>query len=92
MAIELELPAPIVVPKTVVDPVPTPALATLSIQSVPSIPYIANPSSPSMHGKGKAKAMEEDKDEEGEAAQKLRKELEDFVVLTKFTAATDGIL
>ncbi|KAG6883933.1 hypothetical protein C0995_011224, partial [Termitomyces sp. Mi166 len=28
--------------------------------------------------------MEEDKDEEGEAAQKLRKELEEFMVLTKF--------
>ncbi|KAG6859185.1 hypothetical protein C0995_010859, partial [Termitomyces sp. Mi166 len=35
-------------------------------------------------GKGKAKAMEDDEDEEGEATQKLRKELEDFVVLTKF--------
>ncbi|KAG6893305.1 hypothetical protein C0995_001005, partial [Termitomyces sp. Mi166 len=35
-------------------------------------------------GKGKVKAMEDDKDEEGEATQKLRKELEDFVVLTKF--------
>ncbi|KAG6901051.1 hypothetical protein C0995_001403 [Termitomyces sp. Mi166 len=34
-------------------------------------------------GKGKAKATEEDKDEEGEATQKLRKELEDFVVPTK---------
>ncbi|KAG6859629.1 hypothetical protein C0995_006423, partial [Termitomyces sp. Mi166 len=34
--------------------------------------------------KSKAKAMEDDKDEEGEATQKLRKELEDFVVLTKF--------
>ncbi|KAG6883434.1 hypothetical protein C0995_012321, partial [Termitomyces sp. Mi166 len=34
-------------------------------------------------GKGKVKATEEDEDEEGEAAQKLRKELEDFVVPTK---------
>ncbi|KAG6871116.1 hypothetical protein C0995_008060, partial [Termitomyces sp. Mi166 len=34
-------------------------------------------------GKSKAKVTEEDKDEEGEAIQKLRKELKDFVVLTK---------
>ncbi|KAG6898801.1 hypothetical protein C0995_008322, partial [Termitomyces sp. Mi166 len=34
-------------------------------------------------GKSKAKAMEDDKDEEGEATQNLRKELEDYVVLTK---------
>ncbi|KAG6899948.1 hypothetical protein C0995_004591 [Termitomyces sp. Mi166 len=39
---------------------------------------------PCNKGKGKAKAMEDDKDEEGEATQKLRKELEDFVVPTKF--------
>ncbi|KAG6859463.1 hypothetical protein C0995_008288, partial [Termitomyces sp. Mi166 len=39
---------------------------------------------PCNKGKGKAKAMEENKDEEGETAQKLRKELENFVVLTKF--------
>ncbi|KAG6886583.1 hypothetical protein C0995_006760, partial [Termitomyces sp. Mi166 len=90
MAIELELTAPVVAPKTVVDLAPTPASATSSIQHMPSIPYIADPSSPLMHvvpcnkGKGKAKAMEEDEDEEGEAAQKLRKELEDFVVPTKF--------
>ncbi|KAG6871568.1 hypothetical protein C0995_003002, partial [Termitomyces sp. Mi166 len=37
-------------------------------------------------GKGKAKAMKDDKDEKGEATQKLRKELEDFVVLPKFCA------
>ncbi|KAG6886996.1 hypothetical protein C0995_002493 [Termitomyces sp. Mi166 len=83
MVIELELTAPVVVPKTVVDPAPTPASATSSIQHAPSIPYIADPSSPPMHGKGKAKVMEEDKDKEGEAAQKLRKELEDFMVPTK---------
>ncbi|KAG6871367.1 hypothetical protein C0995_005394 [Termitomyces sp. Mi166 len=34
--------------------------------------------------KGKVKATEDDEDEEGEATQKLRKELEDFVVPTKF--------
>ncbi|KAG6899938.1 hypothetical protein C0995_004600 [Termitomyces sp. Mi166 len=38
---------------------------------------------PCNKGKGKAKVTEEDEDEEGEATQKLRKELEDFVVLTK---------
>ncbi|KAG6882594.1 hypothetical protein C0995_014333, partial [Termitomyces sp. Mi166 len=108
---------PIVVPKTVVDLAPTPVSATLSIQHTPSVPYIADPSSPPMHSchfksrrksmphnsstllltqepsrqlvphnksKGKAKAMEDDEDKEGEATQKLRKELEDFVVPTKF--------
>ncbi|KAG6887185.1 hypothetical protein C0995_000583 [Termitomyces sp. Mi166 len=35
-------------------------------------------------GKGKAKTMEDNEDEEGEATQKLRKELEDFMVPTKF--------
>ncbi|KAG6871781.1 hypothetical protein C0995_016720, partial [Termitomyces sp. Mi166 len=67
MVIELEPTAPIVVPKTVMEPVPTPASATSLIQ----------------HGKGKAKAMEDEEDEESEATQKLRKELEDFVVPTK---------
>ncbi|KAG6871724.1 hypothetical protein C0995_000751 [Termitomyces sp. Mi166 len=89
MAVELELTVPVVVLRTVVDPAPTPASATSLIQHAPSIPYIANSSSPPMHtaphnkGKGKVKAMEDDKDEEGEAAQKLRKELEDLVVPTK---------
>ncbi|KAG6887450.1 hypothetical protein C0995_015210 [Termitomyces sp. Mi166 len=41
--------------------------------------------------KGKAKAMEEDNDKEDEATQKLREELENFVVL-RFTAAADRIL
>ncbi|KAG6886710.1 hypothetical protein C0995_005690, partial [Termitomyces sp. Mi166 len=83
MAIKLELTVPIVAPKTVVDLAPTPASSTLSIQCMPFVPYIADPSSPPMHGKGKAKVTEENKDEEGEATQKLRKELEDFVVPTK---------
>ncbi|KAG6887630.1 hypothetical protein C0995_013920 [Termitomyces sp. Mi166 len=89
MVIKLEPPAPVVAPKTVVDPAPTPASATLSIQHMSSISYIADPSSPPMHaapcnkGKGKAKVMEEDEDEEGEAAQKLKKELENFIVPTK---------
>ncbi|KAG6881070.1 hypothetical protein C0995_003150, partial [Termitomyces sp. Mi166 len=38
---------------------------------------------PQNKGKGKAKAMEDDDDDE-ETAQKLRKELEDFVVPTTF--------
>ncbi|KAG6893766.1 hypothetical protein C0995_016164, partial [Termitomyces sp. Mi166 len=117
MVIELELTASIVAPTTVVNPVPTPVSASLSIQRAPFIPYIANPSSPLMHlhlelllqeqeevqaissallliqeppsqwlvpcnkGKGKAKVMEDDDNEE-EATQKFRKELEDFVVPT----------
>ncbi|KAG6870737.1 hypothetical protein C0995_011056, partial [Termitomyces sp. Mi166 len=76
MAIELELTAPIVAPKSVVNPAPTPVSATSSIQHAPSVPYIADPSS-------KAKVTEDDNDEE-EATQKLRKELEDFVVPTTF--------
>ncbi|KAG6860421.1 hypothetical protein C0995_011377 [Termitomyces sp. Mi166 len=47
---------------------------------------------PCNKGKGKAKATEDDEDKENEATQNLRKELEDFVVPTKFTAATIGIL
>ncbi|KAG6888135.1 hypothetical protein C0995_010511 [Termitomyces sp. Mi166 len=39
---------------------------------------------PCNKGKGKAKVTEDDKDKEGEATQKLRKELEDFVVPIKF--------
>ncbi|KAG6898687.1 hypothetical protein C0995_008848, partial [Termitomyces sp. Mi166 len=49
MAIKLELTAPIVVPKTVMNLAPTPVSATLSIQCMPSVPYIVNPSSPPMH-------------------------------------------
>ncbi|KAG6901398.1 hypothetical protein C0995_012462 [Termitomyces sp. Mi166 len=93
MAIKLEPTAPVMVPKTVIDSAPTPASATLLIQHTSSVPYVANPSSPPMHpsqwappcskGKGKAKATKEDNDQEGEATQRLRKELENFVVLTK---------
>ncbi|KAG6859671.1 hypothetical protein C0995_005867 [Termitomyces sp. Mi166 len=49
MAIELEPTAPIVAPKTVVNLAPTPVSATSSIQHTPSVPYIADPSSPPMH-------------------------------------------
>ncbi|KAG6881716.1 hypothetical protein C0995_000974 [Termitomyces sp. Mi166 len=119
MAIELESTMPMVVPKPVMDPALTPVSPTSSIQCMPSVPYIADPSSSPMHllselslqeqeevhvasgallltqehssqqsapqnkGKGKAKAMEDDDDNE-ETAQKLRKELEDFVVPTTF--------
>ncbi|KAG6858770.1 hypothetical protein C0995_014025 [Termitomyces sp. Mi166 len=48
MVIELKLTALIVVPKTVVNTVPTPVSATSSIQHAPSVPYIADPSSPPM--------------------------------------------
>ncbi|KAG6870768.1 hypothetical protein C0995_010850 [Termitomyces sp. Mi166 len=49
IAIELEPTVPIVAPKTVMTPAPTPVSATSLIQRAPSIPYIANPSSPPMH-------------------------------------------
>ncbi|KAG6870961.1 hypothetical protein C0995_009404, partial [Termitomyces sp. Mi166 len=117
MAIELKSSVPTVVPWPIMNPAPTPVSTTSSIQRTPSVPYIANPSSPPMHicryksrkkfmlhnsgalsltqerssqqsapqnkGKGKAKATEDDDNEE-EAAQKLRKELEHFMVLTTF--------
>ncbi|KAG6870932.1 hypothetical protein C0995_009600, partial [Termitomyces sp. Mi166 len=110
MAIELKSSMPTVAPQPIVNPAPTPVSTTSLIQRAPSVPYIANPSSPPMHllselslqeqeefwhlfvttgtfflmvGKGKAKATEDDDDDE-EAAQKLRKELKDFVVPTTF--------
>ncbi|KAG6871228.1 hypothetical protein C0995_007047 [Termitomyces sp. Mi166 len=49
MVIKLEPTAPVVAPKTVMDLAPTPASATLLIQCTPSVPYIADPSSPPMH-------------------------------------------
>ncbi|KAG6872060.1 hypothetical protein C0995_013442 [Termitomyces sp. Mi166 len=64
MEIELELTAPVMVPKTIVDPAPTLVSAAFK-------------------GKGKAKAMEDDDDEEDKATQRLREELENFVVPTK---------
>ncbi|KAG6886478.1 hypothetical protein C0995_007525 [Termitomyces sp. Mi166 len=123
MAIELKPTAPIVAPKTVMNPAPTPVSTTSLIQRVPSIPYIADPFSLPMHlhselslqeqkevcaitlsltqepsqrlaphkkGKGKAKATEDDEDEEGEATQKFRKELEDFVIPTKISGGRKG--
>ncbi|KAG6901016.1 hypothetical protein C0995_002237 [Termitomyces sp. Mi166 len=63
----------------IVDPSSLPISSTLPSTQEPS-----QQAAPHNKGKGKAKAMEDDEDKEGEAPQKLRKELEDFVVLTKF--------
>ncbi|KAG6892976.1 hypothetical protein C0995_001920 [Termitomyces sp. Mi166 len=48
MAIELESTTPTVAPKPVVNPALTPVSPTSSIQHAPSVPYIADPSSPPM--------------------------------------------
>ncbi|KAG6869538.1 hypothetical protein C0995_002397 [Termitomyces sp. Mi166 len=48
MAIELEATASTVAPKPVVNPALTPVSPTSSIQHAPSVPYIADPSSPPM--------------------------------------------
>ncbi|KAG6887161.1 hypothetical protein C0995_000813 [Termitomyces sp. Mi166 len=79
----LDLTAPVMVPKTVVDLMPTPALATSSSTLPPTQEQPSQQVAPCNKGKGKAKVTEKDEDEEGEAAQRLRKELEDFMVLTK---------
>ncbi|KAG6894549.1 hypothetical protein C0995_014088 [Termitomyces sp. Mi166 len=90
----------VVAPQPIVNPAPTPVSTTSLIQCTPSVPYIADPSSLPMHschyksrkkfvpppqnkGKGTAKVIEDDNDNE-EATQKLRKELEDFMVPTTF--------
>ncbi|KAG6896793.1 hypothetical protein C0995_011046, partial [Termitomyces sp. Mi166 len=86
---ELESSMPMMALQPIVNPAPTSVSITSSIQRAPSVPYIADPSSPPMHlapqnkDKGKAKAMKDDNDDE-ETAQKLRKELEDFIVSTTF--------
>ncbi|KAG6880592.1 hypothetical protein C0995_005728, partial [Termitomyces sp. Mi166 len=49
MAIELKSSVPTVAPKPVMDLALTPVSPTSSIQHAPSVPYIANPSSPPMH-------------------------------------------
>ncbi|KAG6897140.1 hypothetical protein C0995_010796 [Termitomyces sp. Mi166 len=49
MAIELESSMPMVAPQPIMNLAPTPVSTTLSIQRMPSVPYIANPSSPPMH-------------------------------------------
>ncbi|KAG6894466.1 hypothetical protein C0995_014286, partial [Termitomyces sp. Mi166 len=121
MVIELESSVPMVALQPIVNLAPTPVSTTSSIQHAPSVPYIADPSSPPMHmslprfsalatflivnflaslrvvvtgaggsscrsapqnkGKGKAKATEDDNNDK-KTAQKLRKELEDFIVPT----------
>ncbi|KAG6859997.1 hypothetical protein C0995_000703 [Termitomyces sp. Mi166 len=80
MAIELELTAPAMALKASMAPAPTPVFAALSIRCTPLIPYMAGPSSPPIHSKEKAKAMEENNDNENEATQVLREKLENFVV------------
>ncbi|KAG6883237.1 hypothetical protein C0995_012640 [Termitomyces sp. Mi166 len=49
MAIELELSMPTVAPQPIVNPAPTPVSTTSSIQRMPLVPYIADPSSSPMH-------------------------------------------
>ncbi|KAG6895259.1 hypothetical protein C0995_012926, partial [Termitomyces sp. Mi166 len=49
MAIELESSMPMVAPWPIVNLAPTPVSTTSSIQRAPSVPYIADPSSPPMH-------------------------------------------
>ncbi|KAG6858249.1 hypothetical protein C0995_001399, partial [Termitomyces sp. Mi166 len=49
MVIELKSSVPTVAPQPVMNPVPTSVSTTLSIQHAPSVPYIADPSSPPMH-------------------------------------------
>ncbi|KAG6882651.1 hypothetical protein C0995_014100 [Termitomyces sp. Mi166 len=112
MVIELESSVPMVAPQPIVNPAPTPVSTTSSIQRMPLVPYIANPSKlslqkqegvrsatlgaflspqkrssqrsvPQNKGKGKAKVTEDDDNDE-ETTQKLRKELEDFIVPTTF--------
>ncbi|KAG6871155.1 hypothetical protein C0995_007687 [Termitomyces sp. Mi166 len=99
MVIELKLSVPMVAPWPIVNPAPTPVSTTSLIQRTPSVPYIADPfklllqEQEEVHAMClvvdtgtlflKAKAMEDDNNNE-EATQKLRKELEDFVVPTTF--------
>ncbi|KAG6898965.1 hypothetical protein C0995_007584 [Termitomyces sp. Mi166 len=95
MVMELKSSVPMVALQPIVNPAPMPVSTTSSIQRMPSVPYIADPSSPPMcllselslqeqeEGKGKAKATEDDDNDE-ETAQKLRKELEEFIAPTTF--------
>ncbi|KAG6860306.1 hypothetical protein C0995_012898, partial [Termitomyces sp. Mi166 len=99
MVIELESSMPTVVLWPIVNPAPTPVSPTSSIQHAPlSYCYKSRKNSgtwsstqehssqwsvPQNKGKSKAQVMEDDNDNK-EATQKLRKELEDFVVPTTF--------
>ncbi|KAG6867488.1 hypothetical protein C0995_004880, partial [Termitomyces sp. Mi166 len=49
IAIELESSMPMVALQPIVNPAPTSVSTTSSIQRAPSVPYIADPSSPPMH-------------------------------------------
>ncbi|KAG6871137.1 hypothetical protein C0995_007852 [Termitomyces sp. Mi166 len=106
MAIELELSMPMVVLQPIMNLAPTPVSTTLSIQRVPSVPYIANPSSLPMHLLSELSLQEQEEvrsatnvlsngrrpkirvkaklKRQKMTAQKLRKELEEFVVPTTF--------
>ncbi|KAG6870365.1 hypothetical protein C0995_013518 [Termitomyces sp. Mi166 len=90
MAIELELSVPIVA----LQPIVNLLLSELSLQEQEEVcatlgallltqERSSQQSAPQNKGKGKAKATEDD-DDDKETAQKLRKELEDFVVPTTF--------
>ncbi|KAG6899032.1 hypothetical protein C0995_007348 [Termitomyces sp. Mi166 len=83
MAIELESSMPTVVPKPVVDLAPTPVSPTFSGTLLSPQEHSFQWPAPRNKGKGKAKAMEDD-DDNKETAQKLRKELEEFVAQTTF--------
>ncbi|KAG6858929.1 hypothetical protein C0995_012858, partial [Termitomyces sp. Mi166 len=90
MAIELELSVPMVAPQPIMNPL----LSELLLQEQEEVratlgAFLSTQErssqrlAPQNKGKGKAKATEDDNDDE-ETAQKLRKELEDFVVPTTF--------
>ncbi|KAG6870087.1 hypothetical protein C0995_015298 [Termitomyces sp. Mi166 len=87
MAIELESSVPTVVLQPIVNPAPTPSCHYRSKKNLGAFLLPQERSSqwsaPQNKGKGKAKATEDDDDDE-ETAQKLRKELEEFVVPTTF--------
>ncbi|KAG6869879.1 hypothetical protein C0995_016559 [Termitomyces sp. Mi166 len=51
MAIELESSMPTVAPQSIMNLAPTPVSTTSLIQHAPSVPYIADSSSPPMHMK-----------------------------------------
>ncbi|KAG6859990.1 hypothetical protein C0995_000771 [Termitomyces sp. Mi166 len=85
MAVELEPTAPVVAPIVSVVPVPIPVSAASLIKHVPSVLYVAKPSSPPMQGKGKIKATEDDNDDKDKATQTLWEELKNFVLSATFS-------
>ncbi|KAG6897948.1 hypothetical protein C0995_010032 [Termitomyces sp. Mi166 len=85
MAIELESTAPSVAPWPIMNPAPAPVSTTssiqqLSLQEQEEVHAVLGTLSLIQERKGKAKVTEDDDDKE--ATQKLRKELEDFMVPT----------